>query len=102
MQPTVIETVVFILNPGTDEATFLEAAKPTFDLIKRFPGYIRRDLTTDGEGRWVDIVYWADLDSALSASDQLMQSPVGQVFGRFINVEQMTMHHTTIKLSGAA
>ena len=60
----VIETVIFKLNPNVTEAEFLAAAQPTFDYLKTVNGYLKRELCATGDGQWIDIVHWRDMDSA--------------------------------------
>lgn len=97
----VIEIVLFKLNAGADEEAFLEAAQATFDLLESYEGYIKRELTVNEEGTWVDIVHWRDLDTALAAAEKIMADAAGQKFGSFINFETIQMLHTQPKIKQA-
>lgn len=94
----VTEIVLFRLNPNDDEIRFLEDAQATFDLLTIYEGFIDRDLSVTEDGLWVDIVTWADMDTALSAAEQIMESPIGQAFGAHINPETIQMNHTVTRL----
>ena len=95
----VIETVIFKLNPNVTEAEFLAAAQPTFDYLKTVNGYLKRELCATGDGQWIDIVHWRDMDSALKAADDFMNHPVGQALGALIDFSTTTMLHAAPKLS---
>jgi hypothetical protein len=94
----VVEIVVFRLKPDSDTAAFLNAAQATFDLLADYDGYKHRELSVSEEGWWTDVVHWATMETALSAADQLMTSPVGQAFGDFIDPATISMYHVHPKL----
>jgi hypothetical protein len=94
-----VEIVLFRLNAGVTVEQFLAAAKPTFDMLPTFDGYIDRELSVTEEGWWVDVVHWRDMESALAASEQFMANPVAQAFGSLIDVNTMVMHHAAPQLS---
>ncbi len=89
----VLEVVLFRLVEGTDEAAFLKDAQATFDLLASYDGYLDRELSVNDDGLWVDVVTWADIDTALSATEKIMDSPVGQAFGAHIDPGSIQMQH---------
>jgi len=95
------EVVVFKLIDGTDRAAFLADAQATFDLLKTYPGYVDRSLGVSADGQWIDVVTWADLDAARSATEQVMTTEIGQAFGAHIDLTTMQMHHVHTELSSA-
>ncbi|MDX2139050.1 MAG: hypothetical protein SF123_13255 [Chloroflexota bacterium] len=94
-----VEIVLFRLNAGVSPEQFLAAAKPTFDLLPRFDGYINRELSMSEDGWWVDVVHWRDMESALAASERIMADADGQAFGSLIDVTTIVMHHAAPQMS---
>ncbi len=92
----VAEIVTFRLLPGTDEATFLVAAKATEGSLVVQPGFLRRSLSRDEAGIWTDYVEWADLRAAESAAQAIMPLPVFGPFMAAIDPASMEMSHRTI------
>jgi hypothetical protein len=72
----VIELAPFRLRDGVTEAALLAAADAIQrDFLARQPGFVRRDLARGEDGRWADVVYWADGASAAAAMAAAMASP---------------------------
>ena len=94
-----VEIVTFRLNKGVSAEQFLAAAKPTFDLLTTFDGYIDRELCVSEDGLWIDIVHWRDIESAHRAAEQFMAEPVAQAFGSLIDESTMAMHHALPQMS---
>jgi hypothetical protein len=95
----VTEVVLFRLNEGVQESEFLADAQATFDLIKNYDGYIHRELSVTEDGLWTDIVTWRDMQTAMTAANQLMNDPIGQKFGAHIDMATLQMNHTHLKLA---
>ena len=96
------EIVLFRLKDSVDEADFLQAAQTTFDLLADYDGYVDRELTVSDDGLWIDVVTWSNLETAMSAAEQIMQDKVGQRFGSFIDPDSIQMNHTHPRLIGHA
>lgn len=96
----VVEVVTFKLNSDIEEAAFLEAAEATFELLKGYDGYIKRELTVSEDQQWVDIVHWRDMQTALKAANDIMQSDIGTKFGGMIDPNSMQMYHVAPKIQG--
>jgi quinol monooxygenase YgiN len=96
----VIEIVVFKLQPGTSDESFLQAANALMPELTAMPGFIKRELGKDQDGteQWVDIVYWETLEQAQQAAQQMMQLPSAAPFMGMINVKSMTMMHVVSSL----
>ena len=68
MHGETIEVAPFRLRDGVTEARLLEASEAIQrDFLARQPGFLRRDLARAADGRWADVVYWADEPSAHAA-----------------------------------
>lgn len=92
----VAEIVTFRLVPGTDEATFLSAAKATEAPVAARPGFLRRSLSRDDTGLWTDYVEGADLQSAEAAAQAMMPLPEFGPFIAAIDPASMQISHRTI------
>jgi hypothetical protein len=88
-----VEIVLFRLKEGVSAEQFIAAAKPTFDILPTFEGYIDRELTVTQDGTWIDIVHWRDIAAALQAAEVFMANPLAQTFGELIDEKTMVMHH---------
>jgi hypothetical protein len=91
-----IERVTFRLNPGTDRAAFLAAAKATETVVRRQPGFLARMLTEADDGTWADIVTWASHAEALAAAETVMADPDFAPFGAMIDGPSVSMSHSTL------
>jgi hypothetical protein len=61
----VIEWAPFTLADGVAEATLLDASEALQrDFLAAQPGFVRRELLRAADGGWVDLVVWADAESA--------------------------------------
>jgi hypothetical protein len=69
-----VEVVVFSVKNGVSDATVLESAEGMLDTMKKWDGFISRELIKVGEGKWIDVVHWTDLESAEAAQHKAMES----------------------------
>ena len=56
-------------------------------------GFIRRELFTDAEGRWMDTVHWHSLDDAHRAAEVFLSLSYAQNLMALIDETSMTMPH---------
>ncbi|MFO1067835.1 MAG: hypothetical protein U1E14_04845 [Geminicoccaceae bacterium] len=72
MDGTVVEYAPFALRPGIDEAALRVASARLQDgFLARQPGWRRRELVAEGDGRYADLVWWdslADAEKAMAAA----------------------------------
>ncbi len=77
VQAAVVEWAPFRLKAGVTEQDLLVASEGLQeDFLARQPGFVRRELLRAGDGWWVDLVYWADAESALGVLAAAAASPV--------------------------
>lgn len=95
---TVIEVVLFASKPDATPARVRAAAGALAPVLAQLDGFISRELAYDGS-RWVDIVHWRDMDSALAASRAVATLPACQPFFSLIDPQSITMLHCTTELS---
>ncbi|MGB2832836.1 MAG: hypothetical protein WBC07_07760 [Methylotenera sp.] len=89
----VIELVTFSVNKGVTGAQIKLAAKKVTPTLKKLNGFKSRSFVHDHNGKWVDIVYWKNMKSALSASALMMENETALLFFSLINPKDMTMMH---------
>ncbi|MGB1285403.1 MAG: antibiotic biosynthesis monooxygenase family protein [Aggregatilineales bacterium] len=88
-----VEIVTFRLNEGVSREDFLIAVAETQPVIDGFNGYIKRQLIESDSGQWIDLVWWATLDDALTAAEAIMTEPRIAPFGSKIDPDSVTMLH---------
>ena len=70
-----IELAPFRLRQGVTEDALLAAADAIQrDFLGRQPGFVRRELARGADGRWADVVYWADGAAAEAAMEKAGES----------------------------
>jgi hypothetical protein len=92
----VLETASFRLMPGTDVATFLEAAAKTEASLRARGSIVRRLLSRNASGGWSDVIEWTSMDDALAAAEAVMQDPAFALFGTMIDPDTVQMRHAPI------
>ena len=77
----VIEIAPFRVREGVTEARLLEASEAIQrDFLARQPGFVRRELARGEDGRWADVVYWADGPAAEAAMAAAAASPACRAY----------------------
>ena len=99
MQKHVIETVTFKLKDGVTVDDFLKAAQPSVDYVKGCKGFIRRRLSGNPGGQWVETIEWASMEDAQVASAGFPQIEGNGPFMAAIDESSLAMHHTEVQLS---
>jgi hypothetical protein len=94
-----IELVLYAARPGVSDSEMIAAVEETSALLQEFPGYLERELAYSAEAKlWVDIVHWADRDSALAAAGSFGSHPAAQRLMATIDFTRLTLHHFDSKL----
>lgn len=91
----VMEIVTFTLTPGTDEVSFLAAAKATEAPLRAQRGFVSRSLTRAGDGRWTDHVTWSSM--AMAGADATMAEPAFGPFMALIHGPSVSLRHDQIR-----
>jgi len=89
----VVEIVIFNVNKGVTNKEVQFASKNIMPDIKKLKGFESRELVTNKEGKWVDIVHWSSLESALTASQLMMKNQKALSFFSLIDQNSMSMMH---------
>jgi hypothetical protein len=91
-KPT-IEIVLFRLKPGVNEAAFLEANRAVQADLQKASGYLRREMTKNEDGQWLDLVYWNSLAEAKQAAEAFPTWPSTQRLAGMIDESSINMLH---------
>jgi hypothetical protein len=93
MNNPTLEIVLFKLQEGVSEETFLASAKSIDAWLGSVDGFRQRQLYQDGQGYWIDTVQWDSLEQAHAAAAAMMSLPEGQAFGSLIDGDSLMMIH---------
>jgi hypothetical protein len=99
---TVAEIVTFTLQPGTDPAQFIAAARQTDRWLASRPGYLGRTLSQGADGQWTDHVLWSDMARAQEAAEALMSALEGQAMMSAIAPASVRMRHEPVQMMKGA
>lgn len=95
---SVFEIVEFSLKPGVTAEAFLATVPATEAFCRAAPGFRQRWLTEGDDGRWTDIVEWADREAAKNAAAAFMSDPQIAPFGAAIDGPSVVMRHTETRI----
>ncbi|MEW6314402.1 MAG: hypothetical protein AB1513_10270 [Pseudomonadota bacterium] len=92
-----IEVVVFKAKAGVSDSQLQIAALAVTPILKEMPGFISREFGASEDGKYIDIVHWADLPSAKAAAEKVMSIPkCGEFFGLIDQNQMQFMHFTKV------
>jgi hypothetical protein len=95
MQP-VIEMVVFRQVADTSREELLALMGQVQNWLTQQPGYLRREISEVGDGRWIDLVWWESMETAKTASDKLMgEAEMMAGMMQLLDSQDMLMLHGT-------
>lgn len=92
----IIEIVIYTTKPGVSPSEHLKKAMKAGQVLATLDGFIARHFTRDSEGKWVDLVYWRDMESAKKAAEIFPTVPECLDFIDDINESDMQFMHTSI------
>ena len=88
------EIVYFTVHPHVERGALSRAAKEAERFLDTLPGYRGRELYFDeGNGTYVDIVTWDDMDAAADGAEKAMQAAECAAFFGMIRGESVKMLH---------
>lgn len=90
---TVVEIALFSAKPGVTADAIIHASKAMKTTITGWQGFIKRELVDLGQGQWVDIVHWRDMDAAKRAEKNAMQSSSCLSFFALLDEKQGRLLH---------
>ena len=85
----IIEWAPYIVKQGISEEELLHASSAIQShFLEKQKGYIKRELLKGKDDQWVDLVYWASIEDAERAAQDVLQSPVCLTyFGMMVEVD---------------
>lgn len=99
MSNHVIETVTFRLTDGVSEERFLEAAQKATAFMSARPGFLRRRLSCEENGTWIEHVEWASMEDAKTAATEIGRDEHARAFVRAIDGPSVKITHSELKIS---
>lgn len=99
MTEHVIETVTFRLVDGVPQAQFLEAALRATAFMTARPGFLRRRLSCEENGTWIEHVEWTSLEAAKAAAAEIGRDERARAFVRAIDGPSVKLSHSELKVS---
>jgi hypothetical protein len=91
-QAPVLEMVLYRLQPGVSSETILALSDEIQGWLEQQPGYLRRQLFRAEDGQWLDLVYWASMAEAVTASQQIFTQPFAANFGNIFAPDATGLH----------
>jgi hypothetical protein len=88
-----VEVVVFRPLGGVSQDVLETAARGLTPILRAMPGFVSREFAKSEDGQYVDIVNWADMESAKHAAEVAMSIPACLEFFKLIDPSQMNMMH---------
>lgn len=99
MSSHVIETVTFRLMPDVSPEQFLEAARQATAFMTARPGFLRRRLSCEANGTWIEHVEWASMEDAQAAAAEIGKDEQARAFVGAIDGPSVTITHSELKVS---
>ncbi|MEL7465260.1 MAG: hypothetical protein AAFN79_14410 [Pseudomonadota bacterium] len=91
-----LEMVRFRLKAEADADAFRTAAPVVTEWASRQPGFQSRTLVEQGDGHWVDLVWWRSEAEAFAAADKVMDDLGQTTFMQMIDPMSVEMGHHKI------
>jgi len=93
---SVVEHVEFEILPEVSEEDFLDAAEEISRWAACQLGFEYRVLTKGEDGRWLDLIFWADIEHARSAGRRIMVEKGRSLFMRMIDESSVRITHRPV------
>ncbi len=92
-EPGVVEIVLFEANPEYTQQDVQKALASLNDILKLYYGFVQRTTARSGEGKYIDIVYWTDMESAQKAAGDILKNEKASSIFSVIKSESVQMYH---------
>ncbi|HEU4408636.1 MAG TPA: antibiotic biosynthesis monooxygenase [Polyangiaceae bacterium] len=99
MSKHVIETVTFRLMAGVSKDQFRDAAEQATAFMTAQPGFVRRRLSREENGTWVEHVEWRSMADAKAAAATIGQAESARAFIRAIDGPSIAIAHSELEVS---
>lgn len=96
----VIERVTFSLASGVTSEVFLEAVEKSNRFLVKQPGFLSRHISQlPQSSEWMDLVFWQDMESALTAAKEFSRSKFTSDFNSKLRNNTVVMSHLLVRHS---
>ncbi|MEW7292034.1 hypothetical protein [Aquimarina sp. 2304DJ70-9] len=92
-KPNVVEVVLFEAQKGYTNEEVKIALASLNDIMKLYYGFVERTTASNGEGKYIDIVYWTDMKSAKDAAADVLKNQKAAAVFNVIKPESIQMYH---------
>ncbi len=92
-KPGAVEVVLFDVFEGYSEEQVQNAFTSLNDIIKLYPGFLRRTMAKNEEGKYIDIIYWTNMQAAKTAAAEIMKNQNAVAVFNIIKPETIQMFH---------
>ncbi len=89
----VVEVVLFEAYQGYSKEEVETALASLNNIVKLYYGFVERTTASNGDGKYIDIVYWTDMKSAKDAATDLAKNPEAAAVFNVIKPESIQMYH---------
>ena len=96
MEATAMEVVTFSLKEGVSNKEASHKLQALNELVRHFEGFIRRNISFDKDGNWIDVVYWTSKELAVKAADEVAKNQKAAEIFAIIDETSVTMNHYQI------
>ncbi len=90
----VTEIVIYRTKSGVQRIDHLKKSKTISTFLAKQNGFISRQFSQTLDGKWVDIIYWKNLDSAEKAAEVVRSIPECEFFFSDIDQKHMEFMYT--------
>ena len=97
-QAETMEVVIFNIKSNVTSQEVMDSAKLMRETMHSWDGFMSRELVKVGDGKWIDIVHWKNLEAATLAQEKAMKSEVCLTFFNLIDEKQQQFYHGEIRL----
>ena len=99
MSGHIIETVTFRPMEGVSQEEFLKAAEHATAFMTARPGFLRRRLSCDENGMWIEHVEWASMADAKAAAAEIGKDEHARAFLSAIDGPTVKITHSLLKVT---
>ena len=92
----VFEVVSYELNSDATVEQAVEANKKSLAFAAEQPGFIKRSVTANDNGQWMDIVEWDKVASVEAASAKFMDDERNHALLAVIDQKTLKMQHLDV------
>jgi len=89
----VIESVTFKLAANISDKEFMATQAAIDDFARSSDGFVRRHLSRDENGVWLDVMEWSSMEAAMAAMDAFPKQPSLAPVLAAIDGDTVTIRH---------